>query len=262
MGDRLSRLNWTSPLVHGPIRGSGVEIELGSDGLMRVVLLQPPAFRREAPATSLAEALAVPRISFGDLIRAHLRQGTELGNRVAELLNSGSLVPDEICTAVVRNRLHQAADAAFLLVGHPSSAVQAIALDKLLRNLDRPLDGVLHLHLPQAEVERLVRRLAARRICRKNSAHWFESEGDQPLVDRVCAVCGGELVQRRDDHEDVVRNRFTSHAAMLEPVIQHYGRQNLLVTIDAIGTSDEIARRALTELRDRGPRPDSGQATS
>ncbi|MGW9032773.1 adenylate kinase family protein [Streptomyces sp. NPDC055722] len=124
---------------------------------MRVVLFQPPASGREAPAASLAGALAVPRINFGDLMRAHLLQGTELGIRAVEIMNSGRLLPDEIFTVIIGDRLHRAAPADFLLDGHPRSAAQALALDELLHELGKPLDAVLHLHLPEEEVERRVR---------------------------------------------------------------------------------------------------------
>ncbi|MFF1909460.1 adenylate kinase family protein [Kitasatospora sp. NPDC058218] len=229
---------------------------------MRVVLFQPPMFSREAPAASLAEALAVPLLHLGDLLRTHLSRGTELGIRAAKIIDSGSLFPDELITAVVRDRLHRDAPAGFLLVGHPHSAAQALALDELLRGLGRPLDSVLNLHLPEVEVERHVRRLAGRRLCRDNRSHVFEPPVDHLLVDDVCNVCGGELYRRGVDSEAIVRSRFRSHEALLAPIARHYARQGLLVTVDSVGTSDEIAGRALAALRERSPRASSGSATS
>jgi adenylate kinase len=219
---------------------------------VRVVLLRPPTSGREAPAASLAEALALPRISFGDLMRAHLSQGTELGIRSAEIMSSGRLLPDEIITAVVRDRLRPAAAADFLLDGHPRSAAQALALDKLLHELGTSLDVVLNLHLPEEEVEGRVRHQAARRVCRSSQTHRFEPSVDRVVVDGVCTVCGGELYQGEDDNENNIRGRFRSHEAMMEPITQHYARQDLLVTVDAVGTSDEITRRAITALRQHG----------
>ncbi|MGW9031335.1 adenylate kinase family protein [Streptomyces sp. NPDC055722] len=225
---------------------------------MRVVLLQSPALQPlapgwETPAASLAEALSAPRIYFGDLMRAHLSQGTELGIRAAEIINSGGLLPDEIITAIVRDRLHRVAPADFLLDGHPRSAAQAVTLDELLRELGKPLDGVVHLRLPEEEVERRVRRLARRRFCRDDRTHIFEPSVHRFVVDGVCSVCGGELYQRGDDNEHSIRGRFRSHEAMLEPIAQHYARQDLLVTVDAASTSDEIIRRVLTALREHSP---------
>ncbi|GAA1139668.1 adenylate kinase [Kitasatospora gansuensis] len=189
---------------------------------MRVVLFQSPVFTRESPAASLAEALAVPEIHLGDLMRAHLSQGTELGIRAAEIINSGNLFPDEMITAVIRDHLHRSARADFLLVGHPHSAAQALALDELLRELGTPLDSVLYLKLPERDVERHVHLLASR----QGAAN-----------------------------EIGVRLRFESHEAMMVPIAQHYAGQGLLITVDAVGTPDEISRRALTALRERAPRP-------
>ncbi|MFD8687346.1 adenylate kinase family protein [Streptomyces sp. NPDC059651] len=229
---------------------------------MRVVLFQPPVFRRETPAASLAEALTAPQIHFGDLMRTHLSQGTELGIRAAEIINSGRLFPDEMITAIIRDHLHRVTDAGFLLVGHPHSVALALALDELLRDLGKPLDGVLHLHLPGEEKERHVRRLAGRSLCRNDQTHIFEPSVDHLLVEDVCNVCGGELYQRGNDNETSIRGRFRSYEAMLEPITQHYARQHLLVAVEAVGTFDEIARNGLTALREHGSRPYSGPATS
>ncbi|MFF8531928.1 adenylate kinase family protein [Streptomyces sp. NPDC015532] len=220
---------------------------------MRVVVFEAPGGGRDATVSSLARALAVPQTSLGDLMRAHLSQGTELGIRVSEIMNSGSLVPDEILTAVIHDGLYRMAHAGFLLLGYPHRASQALALEELLRELDAPLDSVLHLHLPEAEVERRIRLLAARRRCRNDRTHRFEPEVDHLLVEGACNVCGGELYQHGDEAEISIRGRFMSYEAMLEPITQHYARQDLLVTVDAVGPSDEILRRALAALQERSP---------
>ncbi|MET8953623.1 nucleoside monophosphate kinase [Streptomyces sp. NPDC004533] len=216
---------------------------------MRIAILQPPAWLWDTPSDSLARALAVPRISFSDLIHAHLRQGTDLGIRSAEIMNAGRPLPDEIINAIVRDHLGQAAPAAFLLDRHPLNAAQALALDELLHELGTPLDSVLRLHLPEQEVEGRVRHQSAHRLCRNDSAHVYEPAVDTLDVDGACNVCGRELYQREDDKEKSIRGRFSSYEAMVEPIIQHYARQGLLVTVDAVGTPDEIASRALTVLR-------------
>ncbi|MDU8990948.1 MULTISPECIES: adenylate kinase family protein [Streptomyces] len=216
---------------------------------MRIAILQPPAWSWETPSDSLARALAVPRIKFSDLIRAHLRQRTDLGIRSAEIMNTGRPLPDEIINAIVREHLCQAAPTAFLLDRHPLNAAQALALDELLHELDTPLDSVLRLHLPEQEVEGRVRHQSARRLCRNDSAHVYEPAVDTLDVDSACNVCGGELYQREDDKEKRIRSRFNSYEAMVEPIIRHYARQGLLVTVDAVGTPDEIASLALTALR-------------
>ncbi|WP_037623210.1 adenylate kinase family protein [Streptomyces aureus] len=215
---------------------------------MRIAILQPPAWLWETPSDSLARAVAVPRINFGDLMRAHLRQGTDLGIRSAEIMNSGRPLPNEIINKIVRDYLCQASLTAFLLDRHPLNVAQALALDELLHELDTPLDSVLRLHLPEQEVEGRVRHQSARRLCRNDSAHVYEPAVDTLDVDGACNVCGGELYQREDDKEKSIRSRFSSYEAMVEPMIRHYARQGLLVTVDAVGTPDEIASRALTAL--------------
>ncbi|MGW4892285.1 adenylate kinase family protein [Kitasatospora sp. NPDC004240] len=219
---------------------------------MRLVLLQPPAWPLDGPADSLARALAVPRISFGDLLRAQVRRGTELGVRLFKIMDSGGPFPDEVITAIVRDHLCREAPAAFLLDGHPLSAVQVLALDELLHELGTPLDGVLRLRLPEQEVERRIRDQAARRLCRRDAAHRYEPSVDTLVVSGVCDICGGELYQRKDDEETNVRGRFRSYEARVEPITRHYADQDLLVTVDAAGTPEEITVRALTALRRRG----------
>ncbi len=217
---------------------------------MRVVVFEAPGGGRDDTVGSLARALSVPRTSIGNVMRANLSQGTELGNRVTEIMKSGSLVPDEILTEVVRDGLHRMAPAGFLLLGYPRTVSLALALDDVLRELDAPLDSVLDLRLSDAEVERRIRRLAARRRCRKDSGHRFEPEMDQLRVEGACDVCGGELYQHEDETEIRFRSAFMSYEAMLEPLTQHYARQGLLVTVDAVGTSDEISRRAVAALQE------------
>ncbi|MGW6914375.1 adenylate kinase family protein [Kitasatospora sp. NPDC054939] len=214
---------------------------------MRVVILEPPAWLHEAPSAPLARALAAPCIDFGDLIRAHLRQGTELGVRCAAVIASGSPFPGEIVTAIVHDHLRRTKSRAFVLKRHPLSAPQAQALDWLLQDLGTPLHGVVHLRLPE-EVERCVRHWTAGRLCRSDPSHRFEPAVDTSVADGLCNLCGGDLFQREDDKEAGVRGRFSRYEAMVEPSVRYYAEQGLLVTVDAVGAPDEIAGRALAAL--------------
>ncbi|MFD8783609.1 adenylate kinase family protein [Kitasatospora sp. NPDC059599] len=219
---------------------------------MRIVNVEPPAWLWDTPGQSLARALAVPRINFGDLLRRHLREGTELGRRAAETMESGGLLPDELMTAVVRDHLRREAPAAFLLDHHPRNAAQAVALDELLRELGTPLDGVVRLHLPEQEPERHVRSVADRRVRRGASTHYHEPAAGTPAAEGACNLCGADLYRRRDDEESRARGRFSTHEAWAEPVARYYSARDLLVSVDAVGTPDEIAGRALTALRQHG----------
>lgn len=213
---------------------------------MRIVLLQQSIYEQKADAAALAQALAAPHLRFGDLMRSHLVRRTELGVRAAAVMNSGEPFPDEIATAILRDAFGSTAPAAFLLGGHPRSTTQAQALDDLLHECGAPLDGVLYLRLAEDEVERRIRQQAARRLCRNDLTH-----RNEPPADRHCTVCGGELYQRKDDDEDVIRSRYRSHEAIVHPVAEHYAARALLTTVDATGTPDEVAARAVTALHDR-----------
>ncbi|GAA2811107.1 adenylate kinase [Kitasatospora paracochleata] len=217
---------------------------------MRLALLQPPAWLREGPADSLARALTVARINFGDLLRAHIRQGTQLGLRSSEILHRGPL-PDELITEIVRDHLRRTAPAAFLLDHHPLNAAQALALDELLHELGTPLDKVVHLRLPTEEVERRVRHQSARRLCRSDPTHHHKPSAGTHALD-ACNICGGELYQREDDTEKNIRGRFSRHEATVAPISHYYARQGRLVVVDAVGTPDETAGRVLSALRWHG----------
>jgi adenylate kinase len=183
-------------------------------------------------------------------MRASVSRRTELGVRALEIMNAGQLLPEELISAIVADRFRRGPAAAdFLLEGHPRSPGQARALDELLQELGTPLDAVVHLRLSEEEVERRVRRQAARRLCRNDSTHVFEPEVDRSVISGVCNVCGGELFQREDDKETRIRGRFSSYEAMEGPVTEYYARQQLLVTIDAVGTTDENTRHAIAALK-------------
>ncbi|UCM89886.1 adenylate kinase [Streptomyces marincola] len=213
---------------------------------MRIVLVGPPGAGKGTQATLLAEHLAIPHISTGDLFRANIRQGTELGRQVDAILREGGLVPDEVTVAMAADRMAQP-DAAngFLLDGFPRNITQAKALDELLAESGTKLNAVLDLEVPEEEV---VRRIAGRRTCRKDSSHTFHVENKPPRAEGVCDVCGGELYQREDDQEGTVRKRLAVYHEETEPIIGYYGEQGLVSTISALAPVPEVTRRALEAL--------------
>ncbi|MCE7078782.1 adenylate kinase [Streptomyces sp. ST2-7A] len=216
---------------------------------MRIVLVGPPGAGKGTQAALLAENLGIPHISTGDLFRANIRQGTELGRRAQEYMREGRLVPDEVTIGMAADRMAAPdAEGGFLLDGFPRNLFQAEALDKLLGETGIALDAVLDLEVPEDEV---VRRIAGRRICREDSGHVFHTEYSRPRAEGVCDVCGGELYQREDDQEDTVRKRLEVYHRETEPIIGHYRRQDLVVTIPALGAVPEVTRRALGALPHR-----------
>ncbi|TWV57129.1 adenylate kinase [Streptomyces misionensis] len=214
---------------------------------MRIVLVGPPGAGKGTQAVRLAEQLAIPHISTGDLFRANISRQTELGKLAKSYMDAGNLVPDEVTIAMAKDRMEQA-DAAggFLLDGFPRNVAQAEALDELLRTENMALDAVLDLEVPEDEV---VKRIAGRRICRNDSSHVFHVDYNAPRQAGVCDVCGGELYQREDDSEDTVRTRLEVYHTQTEPIIDYYRSQGLVRTISAQAPVDEVTQRALEALK-------------
>ncbi|BDH68795.1 adenylate kinase [Streptomyces albidoflavus] len=213
---------------------------------MRIVLVGPPGAGKGTQAAFLAKNLSIPHISTGDLFRANISQGTELGKQAKSYMDAGNLVPDEVTIGMAEDRMGQAdAENGFLLDGFPRNVSQAKALDESLKAQGVALDAVLDLEVPEDEV---VKRIAGRRICRNDSSHVFHVEYSKPETEGVCDVCGGELYQRADDKEETVRKRLEVYHNETEPIIDHYKAQGLVVTISALGKVDEVTARAMAAL--------------
>ncbi|MFE2923480.1 adenylate kinase [Streptomyces goshikiensis] len=214
---------------------------------MRIVLVGPPGAGKGTQAAFLAKNLSIPHISTGDLFRANISKGTELGRKAKAIMEAGQLVPDEITIAMAQDRMEQA-DAAggFLLDGFPRNVSQAEALDSYLKAGDLKLDAVLDLEVEEDEV---VKRIAGRRVCRNDSSHVFHVTYAAPKTEGVCDTCGGELYQRGDDSEDTVRNRLDVYHTQTEPIIDYYKAQGLLVTIPALGEVADVTQRAMDALK-------------
>ncbi len=190
---------------------------------MRVVLLGPPGAGKGTQAQIIAGRLGVPAISTGDIFRANVSGQTELGTQAKAYMDAGDLVPDEITVAMVKDRLAEDdATSGFLLDGFPRTIAQGEQLRESLADLGHKLDRVLELVV---EEEELVRRLSGRRM----------------LVD-------GKEVQRDDDKPETVRHRLEVHREQTAPLSQFYEAQGLLVTIDAVGSVDEVTERAMKAL--------------
>ncbi|MFK0022548.1 adenylate kinase [Streptomyces sp. NPDC090798] len=216
---------------------------------MRIVLVGPPGAGKGTQAAFLAKNLGIPHISTGDLFRANISQGTELGKQAKAYMDAGKLVPDEVTIGMAKDRMEQP-DAAngFLLDGFPRNVSQAEALDEMLKAEGMKLDAVLDLEVPEDEV---VKRIAGRRICRNDSSHVFHVTYKQPKKEGVCDVCGGELYQRDDDSEDTVRTRLEVYHTQTEPIIDYYAAQGLVVTISALGKVEEVTGRAMEALKSK-----------
>ena len=216
---------------------------------MRIVLVGPPGAGKGTQAKVVAERLGIPAISTGDIFRANVAAGTELGVEAKKYKDQGLLVPDEVTIGLIRDRLTEAdAAAGFLLDGFPRNVAQAEALETMLTGIEVKLDRVVELKVDNDEV---VRRIAGRRLCRNDSGHIFHVDSKPPAVAGVCDVCGGELYQRDDDRESTVRERLRVYQEETAPIVGFYAERGLLASVEAMGALDAVTGRILAALEVR-----------
>ena len=213
---------------------------------MRLVLVGPPGAGKGTQAQFIASHFAIPKISTGEIFRANVSEGTELGLEARKYMDAGDLVPDEVTIGMVEARLgHGDAQSGFLLDGFPRTVRQAEVLDALLEPMTSPLDVVLELVVDDDEV---VRRLSGRRTCHQ-CGHVWHLDFDPPGTEGICDRCGGELFQRDDDSEDTIRHRLEVYADQTSPLIGYYGDKGLLRGVDATGPVEDVTERAINALR-------------
>jgi adenylate kinase len=213
---------------------------------VRLVLVGPPGAGKGTQAQFIAAQFAIPKISTGDIFRANVSQGTDLGVTAKKYMDAGDLVPDEVTNAMVHERLKEDdASDGFLLDGFPRTVPQATTLDGMLGDMGSALDVVLELVVDDEEV---IRRLSGRRTCR-SCGHIWHVDFDPPTRDGICDHCGGELFQRDDDKPDTVQHRLDVYAEQTAPLIAFYAEKGILVGIDATGPVDDVTERATAALR-------------
>ncbi|MFY7064318.1 adenylate kinase [Nocardiopsis changdeensis] len=212
---------------------------------MRAVLVGPPGAGKGTQAQILAAELSIPKVSTGDIFRANVSGGTELGKKAKEYMDRGDLVPDEVTNAMVKDRLaRDDAAGGFLLDGFPRNVPQAETLKGMLRDLDTRLDVVLELRVDEDEV---VRRLSGRRSC-PQCGRVYHVEYDAPKTEGRCDDDGAELYQREDDREETIRHRLKVYREQTAPLVEYYEKEGLLATIAATGPVAEVTGRAMAAI--------------
>jgi adenylate kinase len=216
---------------------------------LNLVLLGPPGSGKGTQGERLQEDLRLPYYATGDILRAAVKDQTDLGRTAKEYMDRGDLVPDDVIVGVIAERIDspEARDG-FILDGFPRTIPQAEALDAKLEELGRGVTAVLLIDVPDEEV---VRRLGGRRTCEENG-HVFHVEFNPSERDGVCDLDGSELVVRDDDKPEVIRNRLEQYHAKTEPLVDYYDQRSVLRRLDGTSPPDEVAeevRRTLATMR-------------
>ena len=219
----------------------------------RLVLLGKQGAGKGTQCVRLARHYVVPHVSTGDIFRAAVKGGTEFGRKAKEYMDAGELIPDEIVVGVVRERLAQddSLHRGFILDGFPRTVFQAKELAGILAPDD--LDLAIDLQVP---TEVVLRRLAGRRVCQDCGANY--GPDNPPKEKGVCDVCGGEVVQRPDDTEAAIRRRLDIYENETEPLIAWYMDREQLVTVDGLGTPDQVTQRLVRAIEARRHRTGVG----
>ena len=200
---------------------------------MKIIMLGAPGAGKGTQAQMIAEKYSIPHISTGDIFRANIKNGTELGKKAKEYMDKGQLVPDELTVEILLDRVaNDDCKDGYVLDGFPRTIPQADVLDKELTKLGDKVDFAINVDVPD---ENIVRRMSGRRACLKCGAT-YHIEHIPPKQEGICDKCGSELVQRDDDKPETVQNRLSVYHEQTQPLIDYYNKKNILKSVD--GTKD------------------------
>ncbi len=212
---------------------------------MNLILVGPPGAGKGTQAKKLVAHFGIPQISTGEILRAAVKNETELGLKAKEYMEAGKLVSDDIVIGLIEERLREPdCEKGFILDGFPRTIAQADALEGILKKLDKRLDHVVVLIVPDEDV---VERLSGRRVC-KNCGMEYHIKFKPPKKEGVCDNCGGELYQRADDNEETIRNRLKVYHEQTAPLLGYYKERSLVREVDGTGEFDAIFDRILEAL--------------
>jgi adenylate kinase len=200
---------------------------------MKIIMLGAPGAGKGTQAQMIADKFNIPHISTGDIFRANIKNGTELGKKAKEFMDKGQLVPDELTVQLLLDRVaNDDCKNGYVLDGFPRTIPQADVLDSELTKLGDKVDFAINVDVPD---ENIVRRMSGRRACLKCGAT-YHIEHIPPKKEGICDKCGSELVQREDDKPETVQNRLSVYHEQTQPLIDYYDKKKILKTVD--GTKD------------------------
>ena len=204
---------------------------------MKIIMLGAPGAGKGTQAKKIAELCKIPHISTGDIFRANIKEGTELGKKAKSYMDAGELVPDELDCDLVVDRIQQDdCTNGYILDGFPRTIPQAEALTNALNAIEQKLAHALNFDVPD---ENIIKRMAGRRSCVGCGAT-YHVEFNPPKVEGACDVCGEELILRDDDKPETVTNRLNIYHKETQPLIDYYEKQGLVSTIDGTQSMDKV----------------------
>ena len=207
--------------------------------MKNIILMGPPGAGKGTQAKLLISKYNLPHISTGDMFREAIKNKTPLGVIAAQYINDGHLVPDDVTIGLVKERLSQEDCAnGYILDGFPRTIPQAEALTKLTKEIGREIDFVINIDTPK---EMLVERIGGRRVCKVCGAP-YHIVTRKPKVEGVCDVCGGELIQRKDDNEEALNTRLEIYVKDTKPILDYYDSLGLLKTYDGTIGAENLLR--------------------
>jgi adenylate kinase len=214
---------------------------------MNILLMGPPGAGKGTQAEKLVAEFSVLHISTGDMFRAAVKNGTELGKEAKKYMDAGGLVPDAVTIGIVRERLAQPdCGKGFILDGFPRTKEQAVALDGILKDLKLKLTAVVNIAVPDAD---LIKRVTGRRIC-KTCGATYHITFNPPTVEGKCDRCGGVLYQRDDDKEATVIKRLEAYHSQTAPLIDYYKNEGVYKEVDGTQHIDKVYADVVAAVKD------------
>ncbi|HRZ40434.1 MAG TPA: adenylate kinase [Candidatus Omnitrophota bacterium] len=211
---------------------------------MRIVLLGPPGAGKGTLAGLIKEEYGVLHVSTGDILRAEMKSGSDLGNEMKKYVESGALVPDEVVTRIVAKKLKELdLTQGIMFDGFPRTKQQAQDLDRILKELGFPIEATLFM---EVDLPVIIQRLTGRRVCKDCGAVYHLTNMPSKKAG-VCDSCGGQLYQRADDNEETIRNRMDVYMSNTAPVIDYYEDQGKLRRVDASQKTETVVK-ALSDI--------------
>ncbi len=205
--------------------------------MKNIILMGPPGAGKGTQAKKIISYYKIPHISTGDMFREAIKKGTELGKLAKQYIDDGHLVPDDVTIGIVKERLSEPDCAkGFILDGFPRTLPQAEALEKLSKEINRPITMVINITCDKKELER---RICGRRVC-KNCGAPYHIDTAKPAIEGVCDICGGPLMQRADDNIEALNTRLEHYEHQTRPLIDFYTKLGLVNECDGTRGSDVL----------------------